>query len=453
MLPVDQWGIYRTAFAYVGLFRLLPDLGMSYASTLAIVRDRKLATSLIGNLLGFQGVLSLATLALALALGPIVIEDRSFDGLLSWAVAILTVDLALKSFKLTLRWLLKAFERFGTEAVSLLAERVMLLVCGIGVLASGGGVLGFVLVFACVRLVDTSGLWAYITRRVSPLVPRWDVRVWMDLARRGLPFAFAGGMVTVFFQIDQVLLKRMKGLVEVGYYATPVLVLEGLSLIPRILGFALIPTMAALSVSNPRAVTELYRRAVKYLLVAGLPIAAFGVLCAEPFVRWIFGNPYLPSVGLTRILLPSAAFMFLSNLAETTLACISRWRVIVLAATSAAIINVVLNLVWIPPYGAQGAAWATLATEAFYFLATTVLLARAGHSAPWLTIALRPLGATVPFAATLWLTASWPIWASSSVASAIFIVATFVLGVWDDRERSLLAGFLRSLSARLRPGR
>ena len=45
-------------------------------------------------------------------------------------MAVLSIDLVLKSVKSTLRWLLKSHERFGAEAVSLLLERGMLLVLG-----------------------------------------------------------------------------------------------------------------------------------------------------------------------------------------------------------------------------------------------------------------------------------------------------------------------------------
>ena len=40
---------------------------------------------------------------------------------------------------------------------------------------------------------------------------------------------------------DAVLLEKMRGSLEVGWYSAPVRVLEGLTLIPRILGYAFNP--------------------------------------------------------------------------------------------------------------------------------------------------------------------------------------------------------------------
>jgi O-antigen/teichoic acid export membrane protein len=441
-LAPSAFGIYSAAFAFVGLFRILPDLGMSYASTLAISRDRSQASSLAGNLLGFQAVLSVLTLALCLGIGRL-----RYDGVLWIAVLVLAFDLVLKSLKSTLRWLLKSHQRFAAEAVSLLLERSLLLALGAATLLAGGGVIGFVLVFAGVRAADSAGLFVWVHRRVLALRPAFDPAVWWLLFRKGLPFAYAGAMITMFFQVDTVILERMRGTQEVGWYRAPVLVLEGLSLVPRILGYAFIPTMAALHPRSPDGVTALYRRGVKYLLLTGGPIAAFGMIAAGPFVRLLFGAAYDPSVGAARVLIPAAAFTFLSNFGETTLACIDRWRTIVIVSTACLFVNVALNLLWIPSRGFIGASWATLLTEALYFAATAWALWRYGHRISWLSVLARPLLATAAFAAVLGASLGLGLIVSSLLACAAYAGATVLLGVWDPKERGLVRALLRGAAA------
>jgi len=415
---------------------------MSYASTLAISRDRSKAPGLAGNLLGFQAVLSVLTLALCLGIGR-----ARYEGVLWTAVLVLSFDLVLKSVKSTLRWLLKSHERFGAEAVSLLLERGLLFGLGAATLMAGGGVVGFVLVFAAVRAVDTTALLVWVHRRVLALRPAFDLPVWGELLRKGLPFAYAGAMITMFFQVDAVMLERMRGAEEVGWYRAPVLVLEGLTLVPRIFGYALIPTMAALYPRAPEGVTALYRRGVKYLLLAGLPIAAFGLLAAGPFVALLFGSDYGRSVAAAQILIPAAVFMFLSNFGETTLACIDRWRAIVVVSTACLALNVGLNLLWIPTLGYVGAAWATLVTEAAYFAATALTLRLFGHRVGWLAVLARPALAAAVFAAVLWAARSLGLIGSSLLAGAAFAAATVLLGVWDPKERELLRSLRRGAAA------
>jgi len=441
-LAPSAFGVYSAAFAFVGLFRILPDFGMSYASTLAISRDRSRAAGLMGNLLGFQLVLSVITLALCLGSGRL-----RYDGVLWTAVLVLAFDLVLKSVKSTLRWLLKSHERFGAEAVSLLLERGLLLGLGTAILLGGGGVVGFVLVFACVRAIDTTGLFLWVDRRVLALRPAFDLGVWWDLFRKGLPFAYAGAMITMFFQVDAVMLERMRGAEEVGLYRAPVLVLEGLTLIPRIFGYALIPTMAALHPRAPEGVTALYRRGVKYLLLCGLPIAAFGLIAAQPFVAFLFGASYAPSAAAARILIPAAALMFLSNFGETALACVDRWRTIVVVSTACLLLNIALNLLLIPRLGYVGAAWATLATEGAYFAATAMSLWLFGHRISWISVLARPALATAVFAGALWVSLGLGLLASSLVACAAFAAATVVLRVWDPKETDLARRLLQGAAA------
>lgn len=427
------FGEYSTAFAFVGLFRILPDFGMSYASTLAISRDRSVAGRMLGGLLGFQAVLSVVTLGVCLGVGALL-----YDGATWFAVAVLSVDLVLKAVKSTLRWLLKALERFGVEAASLVTERVALLGLGLSSLFGGYGVRGFVLVFVGVRLLDTAGLLAYVHRRVLALAPRYDAPLWWELLRKGLPFAYAGVMITLIFQVDTVILEAMRGPQEVGWYRSPVLVLEGLTLVPRILGYALIPTMAAWAASRPEGVAELYRRGSKYLLLVGLPVAAFGLLESDRFVTLLFRDAYAPSAAAARILLPAAAFMFLSNFGETTLACVNRWRTIVVVSTLALVLNVALNLLLIPSRGFVGAAWATLVTEAAYFLMTAAALRWYGYVVGWLALIVRPVLATAVFAAALWAAHALPVLLAGLVAGLVFLAATIAFRVWDEREWSLV---------------
>jgi O-antigen/teichoic acid export membrane protein len=378
-------------------------------------------------------VLSLLTLVLCLGIGRAL-----YTGVIGTAVVILTLDMILKEFKTTLRWLLKALERFGVEAVSLLAERVLLLGFATAALLLGYGVVGFTLAFAAVRLVDAVALYLYVDARVVRVRPSVDLSLWGELFRKGLPFAYAGLVITLVFQVDALLLQALRDAAEVGIYRAPTLVLEGLTLVPRILGYALIPTMAALHVGQPEMVGRLFRRGIKYLLLAGTPIAIFGVLESDRLVGLLFGDRFAASVPVARVLLPAVLFMFLSNFGETTLACVGRWRAIVLASTAALAVNVALNLLWIPRLGAMGSAWATLATEGAYLAMTLVALRRAGHEAPRLPELLRPLLACAVFGAALGLARPLPLLPAGALASLAFVAATRLLGVWDDAERQAL---------------
>ena len=158
---------------------------------------------------------------------------------------------------------------------------------------------------------------------------------------------------------------------------------------------------------------------------------------------FLFGTAYAPSAPAARLLIPAAAFMFLSNLGETTLACVNRWGTIVVVSTAALALNVALNLLWIPSDGYVGAAWATLATEGAYFGMTAAALHAYGHRVGWIRMAWRPLAAAAVFTLLLWALRGWPLLAASLAASTLFGVATLLFGVWDRKEWALVRELLQ----------
>jgi hypothetical protein len=105
---------------------------------------------------------------------------------------------------------------------------------------------------------------------------------------------------------------------------------------------------------------------------------------------------------------------------------------------------VALNLALIPRMGFVGAAWATLVTEALYFLAGAVALRvlrvssglggdRVASSAGDGGVLRSRFGGARP----------WPLVAASLVAGTVYAVATAVLGVWDEREKELVVGMVK----------
>ena len=90
-----------------------------------------------------------------------------------------------------------------------------------------------------------------------------------------------------------------------------------------------------------------------------------------------------------------------------------------------------------------------LAHEVVYFAIGAVALHRFGHRLSWTTLLLRPGAAAAVFASVLWIARPLGLAPSSALASFAFVGATFVLGVWDRRERTLIRDVLARASRRL----
>jgi O-antigen/teichoic acid export membrane protein len=371
VLGPEAFGQYGTAMALVGLFRILADLGLPAASTLAVSREPSLAGRFFGNLLGLQLLLGFVAVTLCLATGRVL-----HDGVTWIAVVVLCVDLLARAVQTTLRWVLRVFDRFDVDALTMTVERTLTLLLGVAALVAGGGVIGLVSVYASIRTLSAAGVLAWVRSRLLPLSPRRDAATWGALLRGGLPLAMAGTFTPLVVQLDSVLLETVCGAREVGLYRAPLRIVEGLGILPRALGMALLPALPALHARDPGALREAYRRSVGLLLLTALPVAVAGMVLPGPIVRLVFGEAYGEAAAVARLTLPVVVPFFVAHLGETLLACVGRARAIIPLALCALAVNVALALAWIPGHGRTGAAAATLAAVTVHAVLVTATVWR-----------------------------------------------------------------------------
>jgi O-antigen/teichoic acid export membrane protein len=93
-------------------------------------------------------------------------------------------------------------------------------------------------------------------------------------------------------------------------------------------------------------------------------------LLAKWIIGILYGAPYLPAVAPLRIVVWYTAFSYLGVARNAWMVCENKQHYLKYLYSGAALINVILNVLLIPSFGATGAAAASLITQ----ISTTVLL-------------------------------------------------------------------------------
>ena len=247
----------------------------------------------------------------------------------------------------------------------------------------------------------------------------------------------------VAMRIDQILLFHLRGAEEVGRYAVAVRVTEALSVLPEALMLTVFPILAATQQSAPARFRVTYRLSFKYLSAVILPVALLLTLLRHEFVRLVFGAQYAASAAPLAILGWGMFFSYTGAVFLNLFIVQRLQRLMLLVSVITVAANVGLNLWLIPPYGASGAAWATVAANLIGFAVWSVHPETAAFMAACLAAALRPLvGVGLAWLAVAGLGLAGGV--SAVTALAFYAAAMVLLGGVD---RSDVARFRRLFAA------
>jgi len=189
----------------------------------------------------------------------------------------------------------------------------------------------------------------------------------------------------VFNSIDMLMLGVMSNPREVGLYSASYRVVNQVLYTYYLLTQVLYPQLARQDVQE--RIRMLSPRVLLALAGAGTAIAAVLAVTRRPVLNLLFGAQFLPATLLLLLLAWAIPLDFLTSYLNNAYLAWGMEKKLLLCTMISAASNVMLNLIWIPAYGATAAAVNTLISYVI-FLAS---LALAGRSARELNAGTEPL--------------------------------------------------------------
>jgi O-antigen/teichoic acid export membrane protein len=208
----------------------------------------------------------------------------------------------------------------------------------------------------------------------------------------------------------------------------------------------LFPIISAAYASDPARVERLLRTAVDYLAMASLPALAFTLVAAEPIVKLLFGDEFLPAADALRILMAAFVPVCLVFLTGNMLIVLKRQNALITRALIALAANVALNLTFLPTYGYIAAAWATLVTELLIAALTARVVTREIGTRIWSGRLLKTIGAAAAMGVVVAVLRDAGVLLAGLVAAALVVYPAllFLVGAIDGEE---LRGLIRRTPA------
>ena len=438
----EKYGQLSFAFAVVFIFQFVADFGLKDLLIREIARKKEHTRQWIKRALSIKAGLAVLTFVLVWITTlflPMITEVQ----IVIW---LLTFGMVIKMFKLLLRGVINAHERFDLEGILVLTERIMfLLVCG-GLLVCGYGLVSFATGFAIIQF-GTLMVWVFVIYRTlrgeekeEPLnLPL------LRVVKQAIPFGLSYAGMAVYFRLDSIMLGLIRGDVEVGWYNAAYRIIEGLLVIPYIFYNVLFPRFSILHQGSNSSIRGLTERGCKYLVALAIVITLIGVIGANHWIAILYGPGYGHAALALQILLLSTIFMFVWVVFVVLLNSINHPGIPLVGVLLGAATNTLLNFFLIPDYGYVGASVATVIADVGLVTFLYFGLVSCGYRIRFFEIAMKPIavGLFVGLASLFLIQMNAGLLAI--LCGVMYVGVLLITGFLDQKEMTLLQDFAASL--------
>jgi O-antigen/teichoic acid export membrane protein len=194
---------------------------------------------------------------------------------------------------------------------------------------------------------------------------------------------------TVYTNLDTVMLGFMTNNdVEVGYYSASVRIKSILVSIVTSMGAVLLPRASYyVEHGELEQFRKITAKALNFVMLFATPVMLYFIYFAKEGIFLLSGENYAGAIIPMQLIMPTLLLIGLSNvLGIQILVPLGREKTVLWSIIAGAVVDVVLNILWIPAYGAAGAAAATTGAEAVV-LAVQIVALRKETASAWRGVA------------------------------------------------------------------
>ncbi len=214
----------------------------------------------------------------------------------------------------------------------------------------------------------------YLLRKEYHINLKFHPKILKSLLKLGIVFSVSFFIIQLNFRLDILLLQRLSTIAEVGIYSLGVSIAEQLWQLPLAMGIVVFSRTA--TTGNSMEMTLMTTKLLRISLLA-TAFVAIGIYFLSPFlVPLIFGDKFIPSIQIIQVILPGILLIVLFRILSGQIAGMGKPQLTIYIFVPALVVNVLLNLLWIPIYGGVGAAYATNVSYAIGALAYTIAYSR-----------------------------------------------------------------------------
>lgn len=377
-LGPESYGHLQSALMFVTLWMSLTELGIGAVIVRRVTGLQKLskeqAISQLRDLvrvnLGLSAVFGIPLTIAAFVCGALVYRQSPE---VVTMIGIVSGMLLLNSLASSFDPVFMVSVRFKAVAMGDFAGRVAAMLATVVLVVTGA----HLYLFAIVLLVPYAlqlVFKAVAARGFGVVQPTFSLQASWDLVRESIPQTVIIVIAVLYWRIDGVILSTMSTAEQVGLYGLAYTLAFTASMVSELFLNTTLSTSTELFAKSRRQFVEFSRRNLEVLYLIALPLAVIGAMVAPELIELIGSSKFRGGGPVLAVLFIAAAVTFVNAAVSQALFAAHQQVFLMRLNVINLLINIALNVLLAPRFGAMGAATALLITELIGVVCTSIRL-------------------------------------------------------------------------------
>lgn len=379
VVGAESYGLYFSLFNFSLVLNMFLDLGITNFNNRNMARHSHLLRKYLGNLVSLKFLLAIGYALVSLSLALLIGYDRQQFHLLFFLI----VSQFLASFTLFLRSNISGLHLFRTDSLLSVLDRVLMIVLCSALLFTnwfGGNftIAWFVYAQTLAYLMAALVTFVVLLRYSGRVRLNFDRRLFVVFIRKSWPFALLILLMSIYFRTDAVLLERLlpeTGKEQVGIYAQAFRLMDAFTMLGVLFAGLLLPMFSRM-IKQGEKVGQLVQLAFLLIMVPSVLMGVAANVFGLEIMQLLYHEHTEISAPMLGLLMAGFAGNSASYIFGTLLTANGSLKQLNGLAAGGMAVNIGLNLLLIPRFGALGAAWVCLFTQLLMAAAQLLLAVR-----------------------------------------------------------------------------
>lgn len=366
VLGPEEFGTFNWAMAFVMYFLLFVDMGFSLIGIREIARDSSIIRKYVNHIVTIRSIISIISFIFLVIIALML--DRSWD--VKMIVIISGINLFANA--LLLDWVFQGIEKMEIIAIRQIVIGAVNLIGVIVFVHTKEDTIAAMLIFMLSLLINSLWLLAYYIRKYGMIKFSYDKQFWKIIFKASIPMGFSNLFIVMITITSTVMLWFLSTESETGFFTSAYKIFM-ISILP----VAVIQSTLFPVISRAKSTAERKSLLHKYTIIIYFfgTIVCFGIMAyAGEVINIIFGNQFNSAIWVLQILMINSLLVHFNNTYTAPLIAWNHEKKSLIVMIIGATVNITMNLILIPKYGAVGAAWAIVLGEITISISVSVAI-------------------------------------------------------------------------------